>query len=169
MEAPNMDEIAREGGCGCGQVRYRVEGEPIFVNNCYCRLCQGQTGSTSVVNAFFESERITLLQGALSDHGLIAGSGGQHVIRRCAQCGVALWSQYPRLGSLGLGLRVGTLDDPGAWRPDAAIFTASKMPWVTLPAGIPSYEATYNQLEVLPPERVARLRRMIERRSAGEG
>jgi hypothetical protein len=52
-----MAETVREGGCGCGHVRYRVEGEPIFVNNCHCRLCQQQTGSTSVVNAFFESER----------------------------------------------------------------------------------------------------------------
>ena len=58
-----MADTVREGGCGCGQVRYRVEGEPIFVNNCHCRLCQQQTGSTSVVNAFFESERVTLLAG----------------------------------------------------------------------------------------------------------
>ena len=50
-----MADAIREGGCGCGHVRYRVEGEPIFVNNCHCRLCQRQTGSTSVVNAFFES------------------------------------------------------------------------------------------------------------------
>ena len=63
-----MTDTMREGGCGCGHVRYRVEGEPIFVNNCHCRLCQQQTGSTSVVNAFFESERITLSQGDLTDH-----------------------------------------------------------------------------------------------------
>ena len=58
-----MGEKRREGGCGCGHVRYRVEGEPIFVNNCHCRLCQQQTGSTSVVNAFFETERVTVSAG----------------------------------------------------------------------------------------------------------
>ena len=120
-----MADTVREGGCGCGAVRYRVEGEPIFVNNCHCRLCQRQTGSTSVVNAFFEGERVTLLQGALRDHVVTAGSGGSHTIRRCGECGAALWSVYPRLGSLGVGVRVGTLDDPDAWRPDAAIFTES--------------------------------------------
>ena len=82
-----MADAIREGGCGCGHVRYRVEGEPIFVNNCHCRLCQRQTGSTSVVNAFFESERVTLLEGELTDHTVTAGSGGPHVIRRCARCG----------------------------------------------------------------------------------
>jgi hypothetical protein len=72
-----------------------------------CRLCQHQTGSTSVVNAFFEAERITLLRRELVDSAVIAGTGGTHIIRRCARCGSALWSAYPRLGELGLGLRVG--------------------------------------------------------------
>jgi hypothetical protein len=164
-----MGETMREGGCGCGEVRYQVEGDPVFVNNCHCRLCQQQTGSTSVVNAFFEAERVTLLQGELKDHAVTAGSGGQHVIQRCAKCGAALWSIYPRLGRLGAGVRVGTLDDPGAFRPDAVIFTESRMPWVALPEGIPAFETVYNQFEVLPPERVARLEKLIERRKAGEG
>jgi hypothetical protein len=59
-----MTEIVREGGCGCGHVRYRVAGEPIFVNNCHCRLCQQQTGSTSVVNAF-SGEQLELVVGRL--------------------------------------------------------------------------------------------------------
>ena len=164
-----MDVTRREGGCGCGHVRYRVAGEPIFVNNCHCRLCQQQTGSTSVVNAFFESERVTLLEGELSDHTVTAGGGGPHLIRRCAQCGAALWSHYPRMGRLGLGLRVGTLDDPGAWTPDAVIFTESMMPWVALPEGVPAFTQAYDFREVLPPERVDRLMALVERRKAGEG
>jgi len=64
-----MPETILTGGCGCGHVRYRVHGEPIFVNNCHCRRCQQQTGSTSVVNAFYESERVELLGGALTEHG----------------------------------------------------------------------------------------------------
>lgn len=163
------EETIREGGCGCGQVRYRLRGEPIFVNNCHCRLCQQQTGSTSVVNMFLEAERVELLQGDLTEHTVTAGSGGPHVIWRCAGCGSALWSIYPRLGRLGLGVRAGTLDDPGSVTPDAVIFTDSKMPWVTLPDGIPSFAATYNPYELLPPERSARLQTMLERRKAGEG
>ena len=144
-------------------------GEPIFVNNCHCRLCQRQTGSTSVVNAFFESEAVTLLEGALTEHEVTAGSGGLHIICRCSRCGSALWSHYPRLGRLGLGLRAGTLDDSGAFIPDAVIFTESRMPWVALPEGIPTFETVYNPFELLPPERIARLETMIERRKAGEG
>mgnify|MGYP001210674719 CR=1 FL=1 len=162
-----MSDIVREGGCGCGAVRYRIEGDPIFVNNCHCRLCQHQTGSTSVVNAFIESERITLLQGELRDHAVTSGSGGQQVIRRCTECGTALWSHYPRLGQLGAGLRVGTLDDPDAWRPDAVIYTASKMPWVPLPEGIPAFETTYKPQELLAPDKWERLLALVAKKSAG--
>jgi hypothetical protein len=164
-----MTNTMREGGCGCGATRYRAEGEPIFVNNCHCTQCQHQTGSTSVVNAFFESERVTVLTGDLACNVVKAGSGGPHEIMRCAACGTALWSHYPRLGRLGLGLRVGTLDDAGAFRPDAAIFVSEAMPWVTLPAGIPAFERAYDYAQVLPPERMARLRALAERRKVGGG
>ncbi len=158
-----------EGGCGCGALRYRLSGEPIFVNNCHCTQCQHQTGSTSVVNAFIESERVQLLTGAVTEHVVRAGSGGPHTICRCAVCGVAVWSYYPRLGRLGMGIRVGALDNPGAFRPDAVIFTSEAMPWVALPEGIPHFEKTYDFRSVLPPERVARLLALVARRQAEQG
>ncbi|MBT2187441.1 GFA family protein [Sphingobium sp. H33] len=158
-----------EGGCACGAVRYRLTAAPIFVNNCHCSLCQRQTGSTSVVNIFIEKEALVLLTGTLSEHVVKAGSGGDHSICRCAACGTAMWSYYPRLGRLGAGLRAGTLDDPGKVRPDAIIFVADKMPWAALPDDIPQFETTYNPAELLPPERFARLKALIDRRAAGEG
>ena len=162
-------ERMREGGCGCGQVRYRVRGEPIVVHNCHCRLCQQQTGSTSVVNAFVEAERIELLQGELREHVVAGGSGNPHTICRCAQCGTALWSHYARLGRLGAGLRAGTLDDPASVTPDVVIFTESKLPWVTLPEGIPAFAQYYDFREVLGEASIQRLTALAERRRAGEG
>ncbi len=156
-----MSETAREGGCGCGAVRYRVTGDPMYVNNCHCTQCQHQTGSTSVVNAAYETDRITLLSGELAENTVTAGSGKPHIIVRCAACGVALWSHYPRLGRAAAGLRVGTLDDPGVFRPDAVIFVSEKMPWVALPEGIPAFETTYDFAAVLPPERLERIRVLV--------
>jgi len=161
-----MSEAQREGGCGCGQVRYRLAGDPILVNNCYCTLCQRQTGSTCVVNAFYETERVQLLQGQLVTHEMAAGSGKPHYVKRCAHCGTALWSHYPRMGEFGAGVRVGTLDDPAALRPDAAIFVADRMPWVTLPEGVPAFERNYRAADILPPERLARLEALVARHAA---
>ena len=161
--------MVREGGCTCGAVRYRLTGEPIMVHNCHCRLCQQQTGSTSVVNLFVETDRIDLLQGELTDHVVLGGSGNPHTIRRCGTCGTALWSHYARLGTLGAGLRAGTLDNPDGVTPDVVIFTKSKMPWVPLPEGIPAFEEYYEFREVLPAQSNARLMALAERRKAGEG
>ncbi|MBO9581673.1 MAG: GFA family protein [Sphingobium sp.] len=154
------------GGCACGAVRYEIGAAPIVVNNCHCTLCQKQTGSTSVVNLFIESEHIRLLSGETSENVVKTGSGGDHVIVRCAACGTALWSFYPRLGRLAAGVRVGTLDTPGAAPADAAIFVADKMPWVTLPEGIPHFETVYNPAELLPPARFARMKALAALREA---
>jgi hypothetical protein len=163
-----MTNTMHDGGCGCGALRYQVDGDPIFVNNCHCTQCQHQTGSTSVVNAFYEADRIEVVSGTLTEHPVKAGSGGAHVICRCATCGTAVLSFYPRLGRLGAGLRVGTLDDPSWVRPDAVIFVSEKMPWVALPDDIPAFDTTYAFADVIPPERVARMGALIERsKSAG--
>lgn len=157
----------REGGCGCGAVRYRVTGEPIMVHNCHCRQCQQQTGSTSVVNAFWESERVAI-SGALEESSFPAGSGGAHIIRRCAACGTSVISHYPRSGRALTAIRVGTLDDPAGVTPDAVVFAAEKLPWVTLPQGIPAFDAFYDYREVLPPERFERLK-ALSRRAREDG
>ena len=162
-----MMQAARGGGCACGHVRYRVKGDPIFVNNCHCRRCQQQTGSTSVVNAFYESDRVEVLQGRLTEHMVVSGSGGPHLICRCRECGTALWSIYPRLGRLGLGLRVGTFDEPDTITPDAVIYTDSAMPWVTFPEGIPRFAQTYDFRTLLPAERVGRILALMAQREAG--
>jgi len=157
-----QDEVRLTGGCACGSVRYVIHAEPIFVNNCYCSLCQRQTGSTSVVNAFFESSLIEQVSGETTSHTFKGGSGNDHVIVRCADCGTAVWSHYPRFGDLGAGVRAGTLDTPGAVRPDAAVFVADKMPWVTLPQDIPSFETYYVPAELIPPHRYARFQALMD-------
>ena len=158
-----MSDGFREGGCGCGAVRYRVLGDPIMVNNCYCTQCQTQTGSTSAINAFYETERLDLLSGTITSHIVRSGSGGDHAICRCSECGVAVWSHYPRMGEHGAGIRVTTLDDPSAIRPDAAIYVADRLPWVTLPEGIPAFDTTYSAAELLAPDRFSRLKALAER------
>lgn len=171
MRGMRMQESATdwlEGGCACGAVRYRVAADPIFVNTCYCTLCQRQTGGTNVVNLFVERERLEQLSGETTSHVVAAGSGGPHEIVRCAACGTALWSFYPRFGRTGAGVRVPTLDTPARVRPDAAVFVADRLPWVPLPEGIPQFEQYYSPAELLPPERVARLRALAARKTAAD-
>jgi hypothetical protein len=158
-----MDESGNsiEGGCACGAVRYRLRDRPIFVNNCHCRLCQRQTGTGSAVNAFIETEKLDHLSGQVSEHELPTGSGGVQVILRCATCGTPVWSHYPRMGRAGAAIRAGTLDDPAAVTPDAAIFVAERPGWAPLPNGVPAFDSYYNPAQLLPAERFSRLAALL--------
>ena len=56
-------KVPSEGGCACGEVRYRLASEPMFVHCCHCLNCQRQTGSAFVINLLIESDRVELLEG----------------------------------------------------------------------------------------------------------
>jgi hypothetical protein len=53
-------------------------------------------------------------------------------------------------------VRVGTLDTPDELPPDIHIFTASKQPWVPLPAGTPAVPEFYDLKGVWRPESLER-------------
>jgi len=159
----------REGGCACCKTRYRIAGELIMVHHCLCRQCQQQTGSTGVVNGFWESDRVELLSGDLAEFSVPGGSGEPHTIVRCKDCGSAVFSHYGRLGRLMTGVRAGSLDEPGSITPDVTIFTAEAMPWVRFDTDNPQFEGYYDPREVLPEESLDRLRALGKRRRADEG
>ena len=149
-----------EGGCACGAVRYRLASAPMFVHCCHCRDCQRQTGSAFVLNALIETDRIALLAGAPEAVGVPTDSGRPHDIHRCRRCRTALWSDYGGRPALRF-VRVGTLDDPSALPPDVHIYTRSKLPWVTLPVGVPAFEAYYDSAKIWPAESLARRRAIL--------
>jgi hypothetical protein len=149
-----------EGGCACGEVRYRLASEPLFVHCCHCLNCQRQTGSAFVINLLIEADRVELLRGEPREGSVPRDGGLTHEIWRCPACGVALFSDYGRRDVRFV--RAGTLDDPAAVEPDVHIYTRSKLPWVTLPDGVPAFDVYYDMKELWPAEsleRVGRLRR----------
>jgi hypothetical protein len=144
-----------EGGCACGKMRYRLASRPIYVHCCHCRDCQRQTGSAFVINALIETGRVEKLDGETKAVAVPTDSGRPHEIHRCQLCETAVWSHYGGFQALSF-VRVGTLDEPGALPPDVHIYTRSKLPWVTLPAGVPAFPAYYNSKTLWPAESLAR-------------
>ena len=149
-----------EGGCGCGQVRYRLMSAPMFVNCCHCTNCQRQTGSAFVINALIETDRIELLSGVLDPVAMPTESGRPHDVFRCPKCKTALWSNYGARPALRF-LRVGTLDHPADFVPDAHIFVRSKLPWVVLPDAAPAFDVYYDMTKQWTPESLARRRAIL--------
>jgi hypothetical protein len=152
-----MNKANSEGGCACGNVRYRLLRAPMYVHCCHCLDCQRQTGSAFAVNALIEAENVELLAGVAVPFPVPTESGRPHDIWRCADCGTALWSDYGRRGWLYF-LRVPTLDEPHSLQPDMHIFTRSKVPWVVLPADAKRVEVYYDRDAEWPPESLERLK-----------
>ena len=153
MSGKRRDEHA--GGCACGAVRYKMAGPPMFVHCCHCRDCQRQTGSAFVINALIETDRIELLFGRPEPVAMPTDSGRPHDVYRCTTCGTAVWSDYGKRPGLRF-VRVGTLDDPSEIPPDVHIYTRSKLPWVTLPAGTAAFPAYYDMKTLWPAESLQR-------------
>jgi hypothetical protein len=145
--------MKREGGCACGTVRYRLTSDPLFVHCCHCTRCQRQTGSAFVINVLIEADRVELLAGEPEVVPVPRASKKQK-IWRCPECQIALYSQYttPRIRFV----RAGTLDDPASVSPDVHIFTSTKLPWVELPEGVPSFSSYYETEKLWPAESLER-------------
>ena len=150
----------REGGCFCGQVRYRLTAEPMFVHCCHCRDCQTQSGGGFAVNALIETAHIELVRGTPAPVSMPTGSGRPHDIHRCPTCQTALWSDYGRRPALRF-VRVMTLDDHDAVEPDVHIFTRSKLPWVKLPEGARAFDIYYDLKKEWPAVSLARRRAIL--------
>jgi hypothetical protein len=144
-----------EGGCACGEVRYRLTAEPMFVHCCHCLNCQRQTGSAFVINALIEAGRLELLAGEPVVVDAPRDDGSAQRIFRCPSCQVAVYSEYGRPEVKFV--RAGTLDQPASVSPDVHIFTRSKLPWVTLPESVPAVEVYYDRHELWPAASLERL------------
>lgn len=127
-----------EGGCNCGQVRYRIDAKPVVVAQCHCRNCQRQSGSAFSVNLMVKADGVTTT-GELTTYEDRDTYSGNPVYRRfCGTCGSPIFSEL----SAGNGMiivKVGTLDDPSQLTPAVSVWTSTKWPWVDIPEGQHSF------------------------------
>ena len=123
------------GGCLCGAVRYRCEGEPTSVGICQCERCQRQSGSSFLIAVVYPKELVEIEQGALET--FTASIDGENELSRhfCPRCGSALMitlDRYPEIRSM-MG---GTIDDKTAIQPTFSLWCSNGQPWLELPDGI---------------------------------
>ena len=156
MNEPQPKDAFFEGGCTCRHVRYRMITKPLFVHCCHCRWCQRETGTAFALNAMIEADRVQLLQGDVVVVDTPSNSGKGQRISRCPICRIAVWSTYAGAGETIRFVRVGTLDEPASLPPDIHIYTASKQPWLTLPADMPAETEYYRASERWPAESLQR-------------
>ncbi len=127
------------GRCLCGGVTYQASGEPITTRTCWCRLCQAIGAGSATVNTCFRTEDVAIV-GELADYQSIADSGARMHRRFCPRCGVHLFSQAESRPHL-IFVRVGSMDDREAVRPELTIWTREAPRWACIAEDVPRLEA----------------------------
>ena len=128
-----------EGGCYCGALRFRAEGDPIFKGQCHCRECQYVSGGHPNVIVAMPESGFAYVKGTPKQFR--RGDLPNPVTREfCGECGTHVLTKSPGLPGAVL-IKVGTFDDPTVFgRPDMVIFTIEKQSFHTIPDGVPTFE-----------------------------
>lgn len=130
--------MAREGGCLCGAVRFKAEGEPLNVRICHCRTCQRAMGSPFFARALFDQRALTVEGGTVH---YPSSAALERVF--CRTCGTRLFSR--RTNGTVVGVALAAFDDRNAFTPTEHIWVSEKMGWVKLDDGLLQYPQTVPQ------------------------
>ena len=130
------EETTQEGGCLCGDIRYRVTGAALNVEYCHCGMCRKAGGAPTVVWVDFPRDRVVWVRGtpALYQSSERAQRGF------CPRCGSALLFQWE--GADFVSLTLGTLDHPEVFPPQSHIYEADRVPWLRIADDSPRHPAS---------------------------
>jgi hypothetical protein len=134
-----------------------MEISPIITHCCHCTWCQRESGAAFAINTIIEASKVTILPPRDDPSGepcppivvpTPSLSGKGQIFYRCPNCYIAIWSNYAGAGPTVNFIRAGTLDKAHIVKPDINIYTSSKLPWVELYKGIPTFDEFYKPMEV---------------------
>ena len=125
-----------QGGCLCGAVRYRIEGELAPIQICHCSQCRKAQGTPFVTNIPVPEARFSLLSGAEQLKAFESSPGKQRVF--CGNCGSPVYSRTDKLPGV-LRIRAGLLEGELATRPANHAYVASKANWWDIDDALPQF------------------------------
>lgn len=128
MSRSQFHAASLQGGCLCGGVRYRIEGEARDVVNCFCEQCRKTSGhyvaATRVDKRSLTIERDKTLRWYASSPGIQRGF--------CHQCGGNLF--WDNQQNAQVSVMAGTLDAPTGLRTRMNIHQQDASDYFDLPA-----------------------------------
>ena len=129
-----MPEPLFEGGCQCGNARYRIPGPPVMAALCHCSMCRRANAAPAVAWAMFAESQLEFTNSRPAIYESSPGS------RRgfCSRCGtqISFWADYlPGL----VDITIGSLDDPNQIPPTFHYWESRRLSWLHLGDEMPRY------------------------------
>jgi hypothetical protein len=128
--------MSLEGGCQCGAVRYRVEGEAEHSAFCHCTDCRKSSGAPVTVGSAFPAARFSVTSG----EARIYSSNGTAMRHFCAGCGTGLWYVNEQVLPGLVDIQTATLDDPEALPAQVHIQMAEALSWMKTAHELPHFD-----------------------------
>ena len=119
------------GGCQCGDVRYRVTGDPYWTGHCHCLMCQKMAGAAFTTGVMFARDEFAWIKGKPTYYQ------SSDFAKRgfCARCSSTLtWESETELG-----IFAGSLDRSEDIEPASHIWTSEMRPWLKMDDGLPRH------------------------------
>lgn len=125
-----------EGGCLCGNVRFRTSQAPIRTLACHCTFCQRMTGTSYFAESTFPKDEVTFNSGRMNCYEHISeGSKKKVFVHFCINCGTTVTLTFERWPDMRAISR-GCFDDPNAVEVTSHIWTQSAQSGTALPEGV---------------------------------
>jgi hypothetical protein len=121
--------LSVEGGCRCGQVRFRVSAPPLLTMACHCTGCQRMTASAFSLSAAIPSDAFEVIAG----EPVIGGLHGDPRHYFCPYCMSWMFTRAEGMDWF-VNIRTTMLDEPRWNRPFIETYTSEKVDWATTPA-----------------------------------
>ena len=119
------------GGCHCGNIKYKAQGDPENALICHCTDCQVMSGSAYRTVLFVDEENFELLNGELKKYVKVADDGARRAMMFCANCGTQIYATaVEKTAPRTFGIRLGTTDQRNEIVPNSEKWTESKLEWI---------------------------------------
>ncbi len=134
------DQAIHEGGCLCGHIRYRIEGDFLHVCHCHCSLCRRSSGAAFLTWVAYPAGAFAFTKG---EPGVFKATD---VAERtfCPRCGTQLTFRHQE-SSHQVDVTAGSLDAADAVRPQDHIWDSSRLPWLSIDDGLPRHRGERGQ------------------------
>jgi hypothetical protein len=119
-----------EGGCQCGNIRYRINASPNILYTCHCSDCQRQSSSAFGMSLIVDAPAVAFASGGASLK-FWDTRGDDGTLKRCAfcpDCGTRVYHGSDDGGPISI--KAGSLDDTSQLQPIAHIWLSSAQPWI---------------------------------------
>ncbi|MGH8076084.1 MAG: GFA family protein [Lysobacter sp.] len=123
-----------DGGCLCGEIRYRAIANPLRGVICHCAMCRKHSGAPALAFVHFPTTSFSWLKQRPSWY-----RSSQYAERGfCATCGSTVGMREEALGDR-VQICIGSLDQPDRVQIDDHVWTREKVSWFEVHDELPRF------------------------------